>query len=475
MTKATRHLDRRTLLKRSAALALQGVAAPMAANLGLMADAAAQSANDYKALVCIFLFGANDHYNTVIPYDLTTHTHYFNIRKGTPVSGSIYDGIAIGRDALAATALSTPLSGGRQMALNPEMTALKALFESKRASVLMNVGPLVVPTTRLQYDNKSVPLPPKLFSHNDQQAYWQSSYQAEGGATGWGGRSADLLMSNNNRSTLTCISVNGNALFLAGQQAISYQMSSTGATTVNAIKNKSLFGSSACATALQTLMTQSSTFAMGNDYTAVAKRALDTYDGIVGAIGTTPSASMNALFPSAANNSLSAQLKMVARMIDQQATFGIKRQVFMVGMGGFDLHDFLPAQHPALLQKLSAAMKEFDDAMTSLGKGAQVTSFTASDFGRTLTSNGDGSDHGWGSHHFVMGGAVAGGQFLGVAPEIGLTHNQQVGSGRLLPSTSVDQMGAELAAWFGVSQTDVKTVLPNASNFDLYKLSMFKG
>jgi uncharacterized protein (DUF1501 family) len=475
MTKATSHLNRRTLLKRSAALALQGVAAPMAANLGLMADAAAQSANDYKAMVCIFLYGANDHYNTVIPYDLTTHTNYFNIRKGTPVSGSIYDGIAIGRDALAATALSTPLSGGRQMALNPEMTALKALFESKRASILMNVGPLVVPTTRLQYDNKSVPLPPKLFSHNDQQAYWQSSYQAEGGATGWGGRSADLLMSNNNRSTLTCISVNGNALFLAGHQAISYQMSSTGATTVNAIKNKSLFGSSACATALQTLMTQSSTFAMGNDYTTVAKRALDTYDGIVGAIGTTPSAVMNALFPSAANNSVSAQLKMVARMIEQQATFGIKRQVFMVGMGGFDLHDFLPAQHPALLQKLSAAMKEFDDAMTSLGKGAQVTSFTASDFGRTLTSNGDGSDHGWGSHHFVMGGAVAGGQFLGFAPELGLTHNQQVGSGRLLPSTSVDQLGAELAAWFGVSQTDVKTVLPNASNFDLYKLGMFKG
>ena len=474
MTKATRHLNRRTLLKRSAALALQGVAAPMAANLGLMADAAAQSANDYKALVCIFLFGANDHYNTVIPYDLTTHTHYFNIRKGTPVSGSIYDGIAIGRDALAATVLSTPLSGGRQMALNPEMTALKALFESKRASILMNVGPLIVPTTRLQYDNKSVPLPPKLFSHNDQQAYWQSSYQAEGGATGWGGRTADLLMSNNNRSTLTCISVNGNALFLAGHQAISYQMSSTGATTVNAIKNKSLFGSSACATALQTVMTQSSTFAMSNDYTAVAKRALDTYDGIVGAIGTTPSASMNALFPSAANNSLSAQLKMVARMIEQQATFGIKRQVFMVGMGGFDLHDFLPAQHPALLQKLSSAMKEFDDAMSSLGKGAQVTSFTASDFGRTLTSNGDGSDHGWGSHHFVMGGAVAGGQFLGIAPEIGLTHNQQVGSGRLLPSTSVDQMGAELAAWFGVSQTDVKTVLPNARNFDLYKIGLFR-
>jgi uncharacterized protein (DUF1501 family) len=282
-------------------------------------------------------------------------------------------------------------------------------------------------------------------------------------------------LNNNSKSTLTCISINGNALFLSGQNAISYQMSSTGATTINAIKGKSLFGSANCAAALQTLITQQSSLPMASDYTTVTKRALDTYDGIVAAIGATASASMNALFPSSATNSLSAQLKMVARMIEQQATFGMKRQVFMVGMGGFDLHDFLATQHPPLLQKLSSAMKEFDDAMTSLGKGSQVTAFTASDFGRTLTSNGDGSDHGWGSHHFVMGGAVSGGKFLGTAPEIGLTHNQQVGSGRLLPSTAVDQLGAELAAWFGVSATDVKTVLPNAKNFDLYKLGLFKA
>jgi uncharacterized protein (DUF1501 family) len=468
-------LTRRSLLRSSAALALQRVSMPMATSLGLMADAAAQSANDYKALVCIFLYGANDHYNTVIPYDVATHTNYYNIRKGTPTAGTVYDGIAIGRNSLSATALSTALSDGRQMALNPEMSALKTLFENKRASILMNVGPLVVPTSRIQYDNKSVPLPPKLFSHNDQQAYWQSSFQTEGGATGWGGRAADLLLSNNSKSTLTCISINGNALFLSGQNAISYQMSSTGATTINAIKGKSLFGSANCATALQTLITQQSSLPMASDYTTVTKRALDTYDGIVAAIGATASASMNALFQSSATNTLSAQLKMVARMIEQQANFGMKRQVFMVGMGGFDLHDFLATQHPPLLQKLSSAMKEFDDAMTSLGKGSQVTSFTASDFGRTLTSNGDGSDHGWGSHHFVMGGAVNGGKFLGAAPEIGLTHNQQVGSGRLIPSTAVDQLGAELAVWFGVSATDVKTVLPNARNFDLYKLGLFKA
>jgi len=265
------NLTRRGLLKSTAALALQRVSIPMATSLGLMADAAAQSANDYKALVCIFLYGANDHYNTVIPYDVATHTNYYNIRKGTPTAGTVYDGIAIGRNALSATVLSTALSDGRQMALNPEMSALKTLFENKRASILMNVGPLVVPTSRIQYDKKSVPLPPKLFSHNDQQAYWQSSFQTEGGARGWGGRAADLLLSNNNKSTLTCISINGNALFLSGQNAISYQMSSTGATTINAIKGKSLFGSANCAAALQTLITQQSSLPMASDYTTVTK------------------------------------------------------------------------------------------------------------------------------------------------------------------------------------------------------------
>jgi uncharacterized protein (DUF1501 family) len=184
---------------------------------------------------------------------------------------------------------------------------------------------------------------------------------------------------------------------------------------------------------------------------------------------------LNNLFPSSGSNTLSAQLKMVARLVEKQATLGVRRQVFMVGMGGFDLHDFLPNQHPVLLQKLSDASLEFDNAMRYLGTSSQVSSFTASDFGRTLSSNGDGSDHGWGSHHFVMGGAVQGGQYFGLAPEIGITHNAQVGSGRLLPSTSTDQMAAELARWFGVSISDMPAVLPNAKNFDLYKLGLFKA
>lgn len=457
------HLNRRQFTLGSAGLL---------SSLGLMAEASAQSASDYKALVCIFLYGANDHYNTLIPYDDATHALYYNIRKGVAVNGTPYEGIALARNWLTGTALSTPLSGGRLMAVNPVMPEIKDLFEAGRAAWLMNVGPLVVPTTLTQYNNKSVPLPPKLFSHNDQQAYWQSSAQTEGAQTGWGGRAADLMLSGNGKASLTCVSVNGNALFLSGQSALVSQVSTSGATTVNALRSASLFGSSAAATALRTLMTQTPTTTLAAEYNQINRRALDTYDTLVAAIGTTPSTAMNNWFTTASNNTLSAQLKVVARLIEARATLGVKRQVFMVGMGGFDLHDNLATQHPGLLQKLSQASKEFDDAMVGLGVSSQVTSFTASDFGRTLASNGDGSDHGWGSHHLVMGGAVKGKAFYGTAPEIGITHNQQVGSGRLLPSTSIEQLGAELARWMGVSTSDMPLVLPNSGNFDLYKLGL---
>ena len=457
-------LTRRDMLRHSAGLL---------GSLALAAEASAQTANDYKALVCIFMYGANDHYNMVLPYDVDSHAAYYAIRKGPIALGTNYDGIALARNYLAPTALSKALPDGRQMALNPEMTALKGLFEAGRAGLVMNVGPLIVPTTLAQYNAKSVPLPPKLFSHNDQQAYWQSTFKAEGAATGWGGRAADLWQSSNAKSALTCISVNGNAVFTSGQQALTYQMSATGPSTVNAIKANALFGSATAAAALKTLMTQSPTGIFASDYNQITRSALNTYDALLAAVGTTSSATMNAWFPTSATNTLSSQLKMVARLIEKQAVLGLRRQVFLVGMGGFDLHDNLAVQHPLLLNRLSQACKEFDDAMQGLGMDQMVTSFTASDFGRTLSSNGDGSDHGWGSHHVVMGGAVRGGNFYGKAPQIGLTHSEQVGSGRLLPSTSIEQMAAELARWMGVSATDMATVLPNGKNFDLYKLGMF--
>lgn len=214
------------------------------------------------------------------------------------------------------------------------------------------------------------------------------------------------------------------------------------------------------------------------EHAKVMNRALGLYEDVNAALSATP-AELTNFFVSgnaATNpNSLSQQLRIVARLLHQRQGLGLKRQVFIVSLGGFDLHDNLAALHPGLLGRLSDGLKEFDDALTYLGLTDQVSTFTASDFGRTLSSNGDGSDHGWGSHHFVMGGAVNGNRFFGKAPPIGTTHSEQLGGGRLLPSTSIEQLAAELARWFGVSDSDMSSVLPYAPNFDLHKLGLMRA
>jgi uncharacterized protein (DUF1501 family) len=226
---------------------------------------------------------------------------------------------------------------------------------------------------------------------------------------------------------------------------------------------------------------------MRTQYAQVMQRSLDTYSLVAGSVGTSaitdaslvymPSA--HAHLPNTKYNStntriestpLAAQLEMVARMIQQGPNLGLKRQVFMVGVGGFDLHDNLPTQHPLLLKMVSDACAEFDTAMVKMGVGDKVTTFTASDFGRTLASNGDGSDHGWGSHHFLVGGAVNGGRFHGTAPAIALTHEQSIGGGILIPTTSLEQMFAPVARWFGVSDSNLSTVFPNVGHFDITSL-----
>lgn len=479
---------RRALLKKIASLPIASAASPLALQLFGMSNASAQVANDYKALVCVFLFGGNDHYNTVVPYDDASYAQYFNIRKGENWADyPQYSGIAIKtKSLLIPTALGSTqgLASGLQMALHPNMSGMKNLFDAGRVGIVLNQGPLVQPTTLLQYTNGSVPLPPKLFSHNDQQAYVQSASLTEGAASGWGGRMADLLLSQNSNAALTCISLTGNVVYLSGDNTISYQVSPTyGPLTVNAIKNGSLYQSSGARNALNTLVTQSSQHVLENEYSNIMKRALSTHGTTTNAIGPTPltpATTLINLFVTAnspTNNPLSSQLRMVARLMEKRIDLGLKRQVFMVGLGGFDLHDQLPRNHGGLLKHVSDAFVEFDAALNHLGLRDSVTTFTGSDFGRTLASNGDGSDHGWGGHSFVMGGAqFRGNRFYGTAPDIGLTHSQQVGSGRLLPTTANDQVFAELARWFGVSAPDLEVVLPNYGNFSaLPTLGLYTG
>ncbi len=458
---------RRAFLRRSSQLAMTGAALPFALNLAAMGEAAAFDATDYKALVCVFLYGANDYANTVVTYDDASYDKYSTIRGGG--AGRTAGGIALAKSDLTPTLLTptTPLAGGRQYAFHPAMTGLANLFNSGKAAVQLNVGPLVVPLTKAQYsssDRVNYPLPPKLFSHNDQQSIWQSS-SPEGSTIGWGGNIGDLALSGNSTSLFTCINVTGNAVFLSGDSALSYQVSTSGAVAINSVKNN-VYGSSAVKTALASLVQQTRSHTLENEYNRVTARAIGAEAQITTALA---SSTLATVFPT--GDSLANQLKMVARLIGARNSLGAKRQVFMVSIGGFDLHDNLISQHPGLLGKVSAALTAFYNATVELGVANKVTAFTASDFGRTLTSNGDGSDHGWGSHHLMVGGAVKGAAFYGTPPPVSVGSTSapddqwHVGQGRLLPTTSVDQYAATLAKWFGVADGELNGILPNLRHF----------
>lgn len=449
----TRDASRRAFLKRTAALGVAGVATPFVTSLAAIGEAAAATATDYKALVCVFLYGGNDYANTLPAYDADSYAKYLAARSN----------IALTRESLAATVLNPTagLAGGRQYALAPTMASLLPLFDQGKLAVTLNVGTLVQPTTKAQYQANSVRLPPKLFSHNDQQSYFQAS-NPEGATSGWGGRIGDLFQSGNGAATLTCINASGNAVYLTGKAAVQYAIGTGGPVAL--INNASaLYGSTTAAATLRSLMTGSNAHVFANEHARVSKRALDTYTQVSGALAGAPASGFT-LFPT--GNSLADQLKMVARLISVSSELGAKRQVFFVSMGGFDLHDNLVANQPGLLGKVADAMRAFYDTTVALGVADKVTSFTASDFGRTLQSNDDGSDHGWGSHHFVMGGAVKGRRFYGTAPAVGNGTPDDVGQGRLLPTIAVDQYAATLASWFGVGSGDLTTVLPNMGNYN---------
>ncbi len=447
--------SRRAFLQRASALSIVGSATPWALSLSAMAEAAAATAPDYKALVCVFLYGGNDYANTVVPYDLASYNAQYALRGN----------LRIDRGALAPNLLSptAPLANGRQYALAPGLDPLVPLFNAGQMAVLLNVGTLVQPTSLAQYQARSVPLPPKLFSHNDQQSYWQAS-SPEGATSGWGGRIGDLFASGNGNATFTSIGVSGNAVYLAGKSAVEYQITTQGAVPVNGIRAP-LFGSAAASSVLQSLMSTPRSQHFENEYVRVCKRSLDANAQLGSALA---GVSLSTAFPS--GNGLADQLKMVARLIAARGALGAKRQVFFVSLGGFDTHDSLLRVHPGLMASVGSAMAAFYQATVELGVASQVTAFTASDFGRTLVSNNDGSDHGWGSMHFVLGGAVKGAAYYGNAPAIANGGPDDVGQGRLLPGLSVDQYGATLANWLGVSATDQATVLPNLGNYTLRNL-----
>jgi uncharacterized protein (DUF1501 family) len=399
--------------------------------------------------------------------------------------------------------MRTAPGGGRQtFALHPVMTSLQELFNTdKRLAVMTNVGPLIRPTTKSQYAQPSHTLPAKLFSHNDQQNTWQA-FGPEGATLGWGGRMADLLVSQNTNPLMTAISTSGNAVWLSGQSVHQYQISSSGSIRLGTDTAGKIFSSTDVGSAMVKVVRNArSTNRFEKDLANIYGRSLDAELALSSSLknadhpffGTSPASGaynpsndpkLQYQDPVSGNlsaNRLAQQFQMVARMIEARNTSGLgaKRQVFFVSIGGFDTHDHENTQHATLYAQIDQALKYFDDTLGGLGLRNNVTTFTASDFGRTFTSNGDGTDHGWGSHHLIMGGAVKGGDIYGQVPVLGTknaTNNQfdsspdQIANGSLLPTTSVDQYAATLGKWFGLSDTQLLDVLPNLKNFNTKNL-----
>jgi uncharacterized protein (DUF1501 family) len=424
----------------------------------------------------MFLLGGNDHDDTLIPYDDTNYNLYNAIRGGGP--GQTAGGIARAKADLAATVLNPlapqTLTNNIQYALHPAMTRMKARWDQGRLATLLNVGPLIRPTSLAEFrsqDKARNPLPFGLFSHNDQQSVWQSS-APEGATSGWGGRLADIALSSNTNSIFTAISAAGNSVFLTGQSAIAYQVSGSGAVKLRS-GNTRVAGSTVAYDMMRQIMMQPdpSAHIFEGEYNRVAKRSIDSEAVYSTAVN---GATLNTTF--AQNNvtsGIAAQLRIVARTIAARQALGVNRQVFFVTMGGYDHHDNLIGGHNTLLAQLDFAMDAFYQATVEMGIADKVSLFTASDFGRTLSSNGDGSDHGWGGHHFVLGGGVKGGRHYGIAPEISTTGQGQVGQGRLLPTTSVDQYGATLSSWLGAAPGEMTSLFPNIGNFSGTNLGFF--
>jgi uncharacterized protein (DUF1501 family) len=448
-------MTRRAFVRRTSALGLAGAGTSYALGLAGLGELAAQSQpNDYKALVCIFLFGGNDHANTLIPYDPENYARYASIRGGSA-------GVAIPYEQLAASALTHPqdqtLTDGLRFALAPAMPNLTRYFNEGKMATLLNVGPLITPLTRAQFDSENIqanPRPDKLFSHNDQQATWQA-FAPERARAGWGGRLGDLMLSRNLNSMFTAISTNGNAVFVNGENTVASNIS-----PYSPIKIYPIGGFSNFSSALSDILKQKSQNILQNDYAYLNSRSIEYSGFIENVISNSPN---HTKFGD--QNSVSGQLSTVARLIAAREKLGVTRQVFFVSMGGFDNHDDLKTKHQGLLSTLDSAMSQFYSSIKQLGLGDAVTTFTASDFGRTLTYNGDGTDHGWGSHHFILGAGVNGGRYYGRAPDISITSDSQVGRGRLLPTTSVDEYASTLALWFGVPPSDLRIVAPNIGRF----------
>lgn len=481
-------LSRREFIRRAACAAVGTVAMSAAIrDLRFMNAAVAQSnITDYKALVCIFLAGGNDANNLIIPTLQSEYDNYAAIR--TPI-------LALPQGSLHAMNYS---DAGRTYGFHAACPELATLFNEGKLATLFNVGTLVYPMTRAQYQANSVKRPPQLFSHSDQVTQWQTSIPDQQPLSGWGGRCADLLnAANTNNAISLSVSLAGANTFEIGNVVQQYAVSTSGAIALQSVSGTRL-------AALTNLLALPQQNMQARAYAGVAAHSINTGALLNNAItNTAPAGYWTNPFPTSitvptggtvTNSTLSAQLKMVARLIEagyREAAaggFGMRRQIFFCQVGGYDLHsgqttslgagafDPLTGAHANLLAELSQSLHAFQRAMEQLGLENNVTAFTSSDFGRTFPCNGVGSDHGWGSHHLIVGGkgydagnnfigSVKGRKTYGTFPTLTVNGPDDTSTGRWIPTTATDQYFAKLAQWFGVDTTNLNTIFPNLGRF----------
>ena len=414
------------------------------------ANRAQRPQNDYRALVCILLAGGNDSFNMLVPTTGTAYNEYATTRSN----------LALAQGDLLP--LNFTDAQGRNFGLHPAMPEVQTLFNQNKLAFLTNVGTLVEPVSKAQIQVGGASLPKGLLSHSDQIQQWQTSVPQTREARGWGGRMADILASQNGNQAISMnISLGGTNVFQAGQHTTEFAITNRGNGSVGIhVYESQAWYDQVIREGVDSMLNQQYQDIFKQTYRDKVYQAQGQHEQFSSAIaGVSPFATQFS------TNGLSQDMHMVAKTIAARNTLNMSRQTFFVLFGGWDHHDEVLNNQMNMLAVVSQAMSEFQAGMEELGVADQVTTFTISDFARTLTSNGNGSDHAWGGNVMVMGGDVNGGAIYGDYPTLALGSNLEVGNGVLVPSLSTDEYFAELAQWMGVSSADMPYLLPNLGNF----------
>ncbi len=416
---------------------------------------------DYRALVCIQFSGGIDSFNMLVPNDNVFYNQYANTRSN----------MALNRNALLNIHPKVPDRDGRTFGLHPSLVHMQQLFDNEKLAFVSNVGTLIRPMNKIQYYDNSVPAPLGLYSHSDQQQQWQTGLPHERSSIGWGGKMADLMISANPNNTISMnISLAGSNVFQSGENTVEYSLHPEyGSEGIYGYNSEDWLFHNLQTAAINGMVNPVYKNVFKNTYRKTIKTAIEGSELFATAIENAPVFNV----PFEGDHYFTQSMQMVAKTISGRNTLNVKRQIFFVEFGGWDMHDELLNNQEELLSILDSALHSFYSALEQMGVANQVTTFTLSEFSRTLTSNGNGTDHAWGANVFVMGGDVNGKNIYGQYPSLALTNNnfnndtnpQEVGGGVLIPTISTDEYFAELALWYGLPSSDLALIFPNIGHF----------